>query len=173
MEEWLIIQNFIHGLNQLSQDHMDAAAGGAFLSLDVAGARALINKVASNQNWKEVRQPAHAKEIHEIDSVNALAAKMDLLMKKLESPHQEVNQITESQMTCEKCCNIGHSGKSFPFTPKDENSIENNSPNNSDCRPQQGWNSLSPTSPSANSKVTISIIFFNPCLKTSCTAKNK
>ena len=48
MEEWLIIQNFFHGLNQQSQDHMDVAAGGAFLSLDVAGARMLIDKVASN-----------------------------------------------------------------------------------------------------------------------------
>ena len=52
MEEWLIIQNFFHGLNQRSQDHMDAAAGGAFLSLDVVGARTLIDKVASNQSWK-------------------------------------------------------------------------------------------------------------------------
>ena len=48
MEEWLIIQNFFYALNQRSQDHMDAAAGGAFLSLDVAGARALIDKIASN-----------------------------------------------------------------------------------------------------------------------------
>ena len=61
MEEWLIIQNFFHGLNQRSQDHMDAAAGGAFLSLNVAGARVLIDKVASNQSWKENRKPAHAK----------------------------------------------------------------------------------------------------------------
>ena len=75
---------------------MDATAGGAFLSRDVIGARTLIDKVASNQNWKEVRQPAHAKEIHEIDFVNTLAAKMDLLMEKLESPHQEINQIIES-----------------------------------------------------------------------------
>ena len=87
MEEWLIIQNFFHGLNQRSQDHMDAAVGGAFLSLDVAGAKVLIDKIASNQSWKEDRQPAHAKEIYEIDSVNVLAAKMDLLMEKLESPH--------------------------------------------------------------------------------------
>ena len=50
MEEWLIIQNFFHGLNQRSQDHMDAAAGGAFLSLNVAGARTLINKIASNRS---------------------------------------------------------------------------------------------------------------------------
>ena len=70
-----------------------------------------------------------------------LAAKMDLLMKKLESPHQEVNQITESRMTCEKCGNTGHSGKSCPFTQEDENSIGSNTPNDSDYRPQQGWNS--------------------------------
>ena len=102
MEEWLIIQNFFHGLNQRLQDHMDAIAGGAFLSLDVAGAKVLIDKIASNQSWKGDWQPAHANGIHEIDSVNVLAAKMDLLMEKLESPHQEVNQTMEPQMKCEK-----------------------------------------------------------------------
>ena len=60
MEEWLIIQNFFHGLNQRSRDLMDAAAGGAFLSLDVAGAKVLIDKIASNQSWNGDRQPAHA-----------------------------------------------------------------------------------------------------------------
>jgi hypothetical protein len=47
MEEWLIIQNFFHGLSQRAQDHIDAAAGGAFLSLDIARAKALIDKIAS------------------------------------------------------------------------------------------------------------------------------
>ena len=70
-----------------------------------------------------------------------LAAKMDLLMEKLESPHQEVKQTMEPQMTCEKCGNTGHSGKSCPFTQEDENSIGDNTPNDSDCSPQQGWNS--------------------------------
>ena len=58
IEEWLIIQNFFHGLNQQAQDHVDAAAGGSFLSLDVAGAKALIDKIASSQSWKGERQPA-------------------------------------------------------------------------------------------------------------------
>ena len=53
IEELLIIQNFFHGLNQQAQDHVDAAAGGSFLSLDVAGAKALIDKIASNQSGKE------------------------------------------------------------------------------------------------------------------------
>ena len=47
----------------------------------------LINKIASNQSWKDDSQPARAKGIHEIDNVDRLVAKMDLLMKKLESPH--------------------------------------------------------------------------------------
>jgi hypothetical protein len=51
MEEWLIIQNFFHGLSQRVQDHIDVAAGGAFLFLDVARAKVLINKIASNQSW--------------------------------------------------------------------------------------------------------------------------
>ena len=57
---------------------------------------------------------------------------MDLLMEKLESPHQDVNQITESRMACEKCGNTGHSGKCCPFTQEDENSIGNDTPNDSD-----------------------------------------
>jgi len=45
----------------------------------------LIDKIASNQSWKGVRLPAHAKGIHEIDCVDMLAAKMDLLIRKLGS----------------------------------------------------------------------------------------
>ena len=91
IEEWLIIQKFFHGLNQQAQDHVDATAGGSFLSLDIARAKMLIDKIASNQSWKGERQPAHPRGMHQIDSVDMLAAKMKLLIKKLESPHQQVN----------------------------------------------------------------------------------
>ena len=47
----------------------------------------------------------------------------------------------DSQMTCEKCGNTGHSGKSCPFTQEDEHSIGNDTPDDTECRPQQGWNS--------------------------------
>ena len=87
IEEWLIIQNFFHGLNQQGQDHVDAAAGGSFLSLDVTEAKALIDKIASNQSWKGERQPTHPRGVHQIDTFDMLAAKLELLMKKLESPH--------------------------------------------------------------------------------------
>ena len=96
MEEWLIIQNFFHGLNQQAKDHVDAAGGGSFLSLDVVGVKTLIDKIASNQSWRGEKQPARPRGVHQIDSVDMLAAKMDLLMKKLESLHKEVNQVLES-----------------------------------------------------------------------------
>src|SRR6185312_3396695 len=71
-----------------------------------------------------------------------LAAKLELLMKKLESPHMEVNQVLESRMTCETCGEIGHSGTSCPLTQEDANFVGTNNNNpNLGFRPQQGWNS--------------------------------
>ena len=51
----------------------------------------LIDKIASNQSWRGDKQPARPRGVHQIDSVDMLAAKMDLLMKKLESPHMMAN----------------------------------------------------------------------------------
>jgi hypothetical protein len=36
---------------------MDAATGGAFLSLTLTQATTLVEKMASNQAWNEKRQP--------------------------------------------------------------------------------------------------------------------
>ena len=87
----MIIQSFFNGLNTPVQNHIDAASGGSFLSLSVPEAKALVEKIASNQSWKGDRQQQSHKGVHQIDSIDMLAGKMDLLMKRLESPHQEVN----------------------------------------------------------------------------------
>ena len=55
MENWLILQNFYNGLTPMSRGHIDAAAGGAFLSLTINGATALIDKMVSNQRWSDER----------------------------------------------------------------------------------------------------------------------
>ena len=57
MEKWLILQNFYNGLTTMSKGHIDAAAGGAFLSLTVEKAKALIEKMIENQGWGEDRTP--------------------------------------------------------------------------------------------------------------------
>ena len=50
MEEWLVLQNFYEGLTPMSKGHVDAAAGGVFLSLTVANAMTLIEKMVANQS---------------------------------------------------------------------------------------------------------------------------
>jgi hypothetical protein len=42
------MQTFYHGLNNSTRETMDAAAGGAFLSLTIAQATTLVEKMASN-----------------------------------------------------------------------------------------------------------------------------
>jgi hypothetical protein len=51
--DWLVLQNFYEGLMTMSKGHIDAAARGAFLSLIVANATTLIEKMVANQSWGE------------------------------------------------------------------------------------------------------------------------
>jgi hypothetical protein len=48
MESWLVLQNFYNGLTPMSKGHLDAAAGGAFLSLTIDRATALIEKMVAS-----------------------------------------------------------------------------------------------------------------------------
>ena len=122
---------------------MDAAAGGAFLSLTILAAIALVKKMASNQGWNEEHLQTHKRGggMHQLKGVDMLSAKMDLLMKKLEyraNEKQEVMHIHYSRMMCEECGNTGHLGNNCPKTQEDVNFVNNN---NYFC-PQynQGWN---------------------------------
>jgi hypothetical protein len=48
MEKWLLMQTFYQGLFTSTCESVDAAAEGAFLSLNLTDATTLIEKVASN-----------------------------------------------------------------------------------------------------------------------------
>jgi len=61
MESWLLMQTFYHGLGNSVQETMDAAAGGAFLSLTISQATTLVEKMASNQSWNEERTQTRKK----------------------------------------------------------------------------------------------------------------
>jgi hypothetical protein len=86
---------------------MDAAIGGAFLSLNIRDATAFVEKMASNQGWNEERTQTHKRGgMHQLKEVDMLSAKMDLLMKRLDdraSEKKEVMYIHDSRMTCEEC----------------------------------------------------------------------
>ena len=75
---------------------MDAAAGGAFLSLTIPAATALVGKMASNHGWNEERLQPHKRDggMHQLKEVDMLSAKMDLQMKRLE------DQANEKKKSC-------------------------------------------------------------------------
>jgi len=131
MEDWLLMQTFYHGLTNSTRENMDATAGGAFLSLTITQATALVEKMASNQGWNQERFQTHkrGRVVHQLKEVNMLSTKKDLLMKRLEdraNEKKEVMHIHDSRMTCEECGNIGHSGNNCLETHEDMNFINNN-----------------------------------------------
>ena len=100
---------------------MDAAAGGAFLSLTKPAVIALVEKMASNQGQNEEHVQTHKRGggMHQLKEVDMLSAKMGLLMKKLKdraNEKQEVMHIHDFLMTCEVCGNTRHLGNSYPKT---------------------------------------------------------
>jgi hypothetical protein len=110
---------------------MDAAAGGAFLSLNLTDATSLVEKMASNQSWNEehVQPCKRGGGMHQLKEVDMLSTKMDLLMKKLKdqvNEKREVMHINDSHMTCEECGNTGHLGSNCPELQEDVNYINNN-----------------------------------------------
>ena len=90
MDKWLVLQSFYNGLTTTSRAHLDAAAGGAYLDLMIGKAMALIEKMVSNQDWNEERsQPRTEGGMHTVKETDMLAAKLDLLLKKLDEGNRQ------------------------------------------------------------------------------------
>ena len=146
MKNWLVLQNFYNGLTPMSKGHLNAAAGGAILSLTINDATTLINKMVENQAWGEERAPIKAqKGTHTVKEADVLTEKIDLLLEKLdkrgiENTSGAINSI-DSRMTCEVYGNVGHSGNDCPETHEKAAYINNR------FRQQQGgsngWNNQS------------------------------
>jgi hypothetical protein len=70
---------FYHGLTTSTCETIDAATGGAFLSLTLPAATTLVEKMASNQGWNEERVQPHKRGggMHQLKEVDMLSVKMD------------------------------------------------------------------------------------------------
>ena len=93
MDNWLILQNFYNRLTQSSRDHMDAATGGAFLSLTIEQTIALIEKKVFNQSLSDNHLPPRQRGMHSINETDMLAMKIDLLLKKFKDYSQDKAQM--------------------------------------------------------------------------------
>jgi hypothetical protein len=144
MHGWFLIQTFYYRLKRTFHEHLDVAAGGAFFSLQVPAAKELIEKMVANQGWDGDRLQSHTRGVHQVDGIDMIAAKIDLLMKKLKaSTYMQIAKIMDAHMTCEVCSNVGHSGNDCLET-REEASFINNGNNNrfhNNNYINQGWNS--------------------------------
>jgi hypothetical protein len=86
MEEWFIIQSSYNGLIRSAREHIDAATGGSFFALSIEEACKLVEKMASNQSWNEEHTQTDTRKVHQLEEVDMLTTKIDLLMKKLKNP---------------------------------------------------------------------------------------
>ena len=138
MEDWLILQNFYNGLTSTSRAHIDAAAGGAFVSLTVNGATTLNEKMVSNQGWSEDKLQTQEDSMHTIEETDMLATKLDLLIKRLDK-HGTVQSLY-SHIPCEVCGNFRHLGNDCIETHEDTLN------DNNEFHPQggPGWNQSHP-----------------------------
>jgi hypothetical protein len=82
----------------------------------------------SRLGWR--LSPTRTHDVHQVDGIDMITAKMDLLMKKLEaSSNMETAKIIDAHMMCEVCGNVGHSGNDC-LEIGEEASFINNGNNN-------------------------------------------
>jgi hypothetical protein len=141
MEDWLVLQNFYEGLTTISMEHLNATAGGAFLSLTIENATTLIKKIVANQSWGEGRETQDG--MHSVKETGLLAAKVDLRIKRLDDHATKLTkgtvQTMGSHMKCEVCGDVGHLGNNCPKTQEETSYIndgfrQHHQPGNN------GWN---------------------------------
>jgi hypothetical protein len=127
MKEWFIIQSFYDGLIHTACEHIDAAAGGSFFVLSIDEAHKLVEKMSSNQSWDDERTPSHTRKVHQLEEVDTLTAKIDLLMKKLENLGLDHLKMVDARVTCEECGETGHMGVNCLTVCQDANFVGHSS----------------------------------------------
>jgi hypothetical protein len=137
MEELFIIQSFYHGLICSAREHIDATAGGSFFALSIEEAYKLVEKMTSNQSWNEEHTQTRTLKVHQLEEVDMLTVKVDLLMKKLENLSLDHLKMVDVRVTCEECGEIGHMGINCLTIPQNVNFVGNSI---NDFCPNQGFN---------------------------------
>ena len=115
------------------------------MSLTINNDIALMEKITSNQGWSR-DNIQHCKKSEEVkEEVCVLSTKMDLLLNWLEQranykkDRQALQEAYNSQIICEFCGNIGHSGNNCPETQKKVNFIKYGHQQQGQGWDQQQW----------------------------------
>ena len=82
---WTIIQKIYSGLNFVSRNLLDSAAGGTFMEITLGEATKLLDNIMANYSqWHTQRAPA-SKKINLVEEISSLSEKVDALVKLVAS----------------------------------------------------------------------------------------
>ena len=82
---WMIIQNFYAGLNFVSRNLLDFAAGDTFMKITLGEAtKFLDNIMAKYSQWHTERAPT-SKKVNSVEEISCLSEKFDALMRLVAS----------------------------------------------------------------------------------------
>ena len=97
---WMIIQIFYVGLNFVSRNLLDSAAGGTFMKITLGEATKLLDNIMANYSqWHTERAPTSEK-VNSVEEISSLSEKVDALMKLVASKSApiEFNDVTLSTL---------------------------------------------------------------------------
>jgi hypothetical protein len=83
------------------------------------------------------RTQTHTHKVHQLEEVDMLTTKINLLMKKLENPGLDHLKMVDARVTCEECREIDHMGINYPTVSQDVNLVGYS---NNGFHPNQGFN---------------------------------
>lgn len=90
VNEWTILHSFYNGLNYMSRNILDSAAGGAFMSKTVGEAKSILESILQNYSqWNTERAPNPTKKINSIEETNDLSSKMDTILAFINKQNME------------------------------------------------------------------------------------
>src|SRR3989337_3248504 len=88
---WMIIQNFYAGLNFVSRNLLDSAAGGTFMEITLGKATKFLDHIMANYSqWHTERAPT-SKKVNSVEEINSLSDKVDSLMKLVASKNANID----------------------------------------------------------------------------------
>src|SRR3990170_4276928 len=87
----MIIQKFYAGLNFVSRNLLDSAAGGTFMEITLGEATKFLDNIMANYSqWHTERVPT-SKKVNSVEEINTLSDKVDALMKLVTSKNAPID----------------------------------------------------------------------------------
>ncbi|KAL2921987.1 Protein hu-li tai shao [Bienertia sinuspersici] len=136
LPDWLLIQTFYNGMTQEFRIYVDAASGGSIMAKTPDTATALLDEMASNDNYPHSDRGSIKKGgKYDIDTLTLLASTVQALTHKVDQLGAS-SSSSAKVASCETCGVHGHAPKDCQFDTSGMSIEQANALYNSQQRPQ-------------------------------------